>query len=363
MHRIVVTTMLGAIGIVAVSAQSKLHLKARVPATADQLIVAAELSAFKSLTPNRRHRIVQFAGAPTPEDLKNLQRQGASVLQYVPDDAVLISAPDDFQGAASRLIASDQLMAVDKLSPEFYFGLMVAPLTKAGEEPRRMAVVELYPDIGEADARQIASLEGVRLAEHADLAPANLLVEATPAQLSSLAGWDEVAYIYPASEALGKGSRLHNCSGAFTQFGSVGQYVARVGEGWDGPGQNAATLKYAIAGIPSKLPADSARAEILRALAEWSRVVKLDFVAGALRRCRGADLLRSRRWQRQVCLQRCDAVASDGLSDPEPFLHRLWMRGVQAPAPPESKPVISAVTPDEVTAMRSASILPCRLLA
>lgn len=279
MHRIVVTTMLGAIGIVAVSAQSKLHLKARAPTTADQLFVAAESAVFKSLTPNRRHRIVQFARAPTAEDLKSLESQGAAVLQYVPDDAVLVSAPDYFPGIAGRLIASEQLLAADKLSPEFNLRLMAAQLTKEGEEPRRMAVVELYPDIAEGAARQIASLEGVRVAEHADLAPASQLVEATPAQLSSLAEWDEVAYIYPASEALEKGGRLHNCRGAFTQFGAVGQYVAKVGEGWDGPGQNAATLKYAISGIPSKLPADSARAEILRALTEWSRVVKLDFVA------------------------------------------------------------------------------------
>ena len=280
MHRIVVITMLGAIGTVAVSAQSKLHLKARAPAAADQFLVAAEQSAFKSLTPNRRHRIVQFASPLTPEDVKNLERQGAVVLQYVPDDALLVSVPDDFHGDSARLIASEQLMAADKLSPEFYFGLMVAQLTKEGEEPRRMAVVELYPDVAEAGARQMASLEGVRLAEHADLARGHLLVEATPGQLSSLAEWDEVAYIYPASEALRKADRLHSCEGALTRFGAVGQYVARVGEGWDGPGQNAATLKYAISGIPSKLAADPARAEILRALAEWSRVVKVDFVAG-----------------------------------------------------------------------------------
>lgn len=280
MHRIVVITMLGAIGIVAVSAQSKLHLKARVPTAADQLIVAAEVSALKSLTPNRRHRIVQFAGAPTAEDVQNLERQGASVLQYVPDDALLISAPEDLAGGVGRLVASDQLMAADKLSPEFYLGLMAAQLTKEGEEPRRMAVVELYPDVGEAAARHIVSLEGVRLAEHADLVASHLLVEATSAQLSSLAEWDEIAYIYPASAALGKADRLHNCGGAFTQYGAVGQYVAKVGEGWDGPGQHAATLKYAISGIPAKLPADVARAEILRAMAEWSRVVKLHFAAG-----------------------------------------------------------------------------------
>lgn len=178
------------------------------------------------------------------------------------------------------MIASEQLMVADKLSPEFIGGLMMAQLTKEGDEPRRLGVVELFPDVAPAEARQIASLEGVRLAEHADMGTSHLLVEATSAQLTSLAEWDEVAYIFPASDALAKADRLHPCGGALTQFGMVGQYVARIGEGWDGPGRNPVTLKYAISAIPDKLPAEAARAEILRALAEWSRVVKVDFTSG-----------------------------------------------------------------------------------
>jgi hypothetical protein len=58
----------------------------------------------------------------------------------------------------------------------------------------------------------------------------------------------------------------------------VGQYVSRVGEGWDGPGRNAVELGYSFAQLTVRLPPEQARAEILRALAAWASHVDVNFV-------------------------------------------------------------------------------------
>ena len=194
------------------------------------------------------------------------------------------------------------------------------------------------PDVVAADARQIASIEGIRYAEHADMVGNHLLVDASLDQLKSLAGWDEVAYIYPASAELVRAERVHPCAGAMTEFGMVGQYVAKVGEGWDGPGKNAARLKYVIAGITNKLPADTARAEILRALAQWSKVVKVDFAAGASSRDTGTINI---------------LFASGAHGDPYPFdgpgrvlAHTFY------PAPPNPEPLAGDLHFDEAESWR-----------
>ena len=132
-------------------------------------------------------------------------------------------------------------MSADKISPDLDPPLgSLAELVKEDGEPRRTAVVELYPDVSAPMARQIATQEGIRLLEHADLSPHNLLIEATVEQMRRLGEWDEVAYIYPASPELARAEHVHSCEGGLTQLGIVGEYVAKIGDGWDGPGRNAA---------------------------------------------------------------------------------------------------------------------------
>ena len=65
--------------------------------------------------------------------------------------------------------------------------------------------------------------------------------------------------------------------GALTALGAVGQYVAAVGEGWDGPGRGSATVGYYFQRLTQQLPEDQVRAEILRAMQEWSRVASVGF--------------------------------------------------------------------------------------
>jgi hypothetical protein len=95
----------------------------------------------------------------------------------------------------------------------------------------------------------------------------------------ALAAWDELSYIFPASADLIAGTPMRACAGPLTRQGVVGQSVALVGDGWDGPGLGAADLKYAWVHLTDKLPADTAEGEIVRAFNEWAKYAKLTFTA------------------------------------------------------------------------------------
>ncbi len=234
----------------------------------------------RTLRPGRRHRIVRLtpvngqarcAVADRPVDLQSvtaacpevsgsrqeLEAAGLRPLRYIPDDGWLVLQ----EGAVGELPA---LRAGDKLS---------AALTRdAG-----FFLVEFHPDVDPAEAREIVSETRLRLREHPDLRPDHLLVEGTLDAATKLAAWDEVAYVFPASAELMEGQPVTACAGALTSEGAMGQYVARVGEGWDGPGRGAAEVAYGFASVSAKLDPALAKAEIARALGEWAKYAQIDF--------------------------------------------------------------------------------------
>jgi hypothetical protein len=67
------------------------------------------------------------------------------------------------------------------------------------------------------------------------------------------------------------------CAGPLTDYGPIGQYVARFGSGWDGTGKHAVTLGYSFDQTTDKLPVETVRGTVLRALSEWSSVVQIRF--------------------------------------------------------------------------------------
>ena len=211
MQRVAVTAALGLFGTVLVPAQPMLHLKSRVSAGSQFLAFSAQQAEPKRLSPGRHHIVIQFAAMPGLIDLKRLESQGVVVLQYVPDQALMVNAPDRLSLDGSKVILAEALMSADKISPDLDPPLgSLAELVKEDGEPRRTAVVELYPDVSAPMARQIATQEGIRLLEHADLSPHNLLIEATAEQMRRLGEWDEVAYIYPASPELARAEHVHD---------------------------------------------------------------------------------------------------------------------------------------------------------
>ncbi len=137
--------------------------------------------------------------------------------------------------------------------------------------------MEFHPDVDAGDASAMVLEQGLELGEHPDLLENERLVKGPLYRVMRLAEWDEVAYIFPASEDLIEGRRVMACAGAQTEDGLIGQYIAKVGDGWDGPGQNATELNYYFRSLTSKLTPEVSRAEFARALAEWARYVKLTF--------------------------------------------------------------------------------------
>lgn len=224
-------------------------------------------SAEQRRSGNHRHLIAQFAHSPTAEELQELRDRGFQILQYLPEFAYVVAAPDTVTLDRIPLHWSGVLKPGEKFSQVF---------DMASDSDSRWAVVEFYPDVNLNDARAAVIQSGLTLKDNADLLDHHLLAYGGPDALANLAQWDEVAYIFPAADELVRGEPMNACAGALTDQGPVGQSVARVG-GWGGPGLTGADLRYAFYNVSEKLPAGAAKLEIERAFAEWARYAKLTF--------------------------------------------------------------------------------------
>jgi matrixin len=220
-------------------------------------------------TPSQSHWLVQFRNFPGDAELSELGRRGARVLSYVPDNGLSVSASSQtvWDGLDAQWIG--QLEAAEKISPE-----LAATLAPGVASPE---VVESYSDVDPNDVRAIANQVGVVIQDNPDLLANHLLVWGDASQVLALAGWDEVSYIFPASAELAAGTPTHGCVGALTSVGPVGQSVALIDDGWDGPGLGSAELLYSFVHVTEQVPADSSESEIVRALEEWANYVTISF--------------------------------------------------------------------------------------
>lgn len=222
--------------VVALGAEPPLRLKARSEAPESALRAAP-----KSRAAGVRHGIVPLEAA---------SREGIRALRYVPDGGVL----------AVRTHRAEVPPGWRELRPEE----KVSPLVlESPPDEERLWLVEFHPDVAEGEARAIVLDSGMQTVEHPDLLPGHLLVRGQADPAAALAAWDEVAYVFPASEELRAGSPVYGCPGPLTAFGPVGQYIAQIGEGWDGPGHNAATLTYYYEQLTARLPAETDRKSVV----------------------------------------------------------------------------------------------------
>lgn len=228
---------------------------------------------LKTRTPGRSHLLVQFANNPGDDQVSELENLGAAVLTYVPDYGLSISVDDGVSLEATGVQAVGRLQPSEKISPDLA-GTLTAGATVT-------VIAEFYLDVDPNDARALVNDVGLIIQDDPDLLSNHLIVSGTAEQVLALSGWDEVAYIFPASDGLIAGTPVHACAGALTRQGTVGQSVALVGDGWDGPGLGAADLKYAWVHLTEKLPGDAAEAEIVRAFNEWAKYAKLTFTASS----------------------------------------------------------------------------------
>lgn len=208
---------------------------------------------------NRRHVLVHRS-----ETLKELTGRGAKIVQYIPESAYVVSIPD---GVSSAGVAA--FTAEDKLSADF--------LASPGFDDVSFALIEFYPDVDMNDARSIVVSAQLQIRENSDLLDHHLLISGTQDAIVALGQWDEVAYIFPASDELVQGVPLNACAGALTEAGPIGQSVAKVGYGWDGPGLGGADLFYAFAKLSGKVESGLAKSEIVRAFNEWAKYARLTF--------------------------------------------------------------------------------------
>jgi hypothetical protein len=203
----------------------------------------------RSLTPDRVHSIL---------DRDEAVRLRARMLSRLPDGRFVVSAP--------RQRGVNAVSPVSKIST-----------AAAIKETANNYLVVFHSDISRTDAERILLSTGVERIENPDLLPSQLLVSATEAQLRALAEWDEVVYIFPASEELAQGQPLFGCIGPLTETGVVGQYVATIGQGWDGAGQGTVELTYSVSQPPAHIPADWVASVIERAAAKWGQHAAVRF--------------------------------------------------------------------------------------
>lgn len=250
-------------------ADSKLYLKSRVIDTSqvgpahDQKRGARQADIV-----GRRHMLVQFDHVPSNNDVDLLVERGVAVLGYVHENGLVIAADGPAPLTDLGITWTGELDAADKVSPL---------LATDDADSIRPVLIELYPDIALNDARALVLDAGAILIENPDVAGRQLLIGANAAQIGALAKHDEVSYIFPAADELASGQPSVACAGALTAQGVAGQYIAKIGDGWDGPGQGAAILGYYFGAMTAQLPVASTRTEILRAFNQWARYIRLTF--------------------------------------------------------------------------------------
>src|SRR5579863_8617480 len=183
-RKLAVALMLAA---VMAQAQPSLHLKAKHLRPEPPAPAVAQ----NTRTPGQSHWLVQFQKPPGIAQLGELGRRGARVLSYVPDYGLSVVAADNTHWDGLDAGWVGQLRPDEKISPALAGS--IAPSVNSA------VVVEFYTDVDPNQARTIANQTGVVIQENPDLLAHHLLVWGDAAQVLTLAGWDEVAYIFPAS--------------------------------------------------------------------------------------------------------------------------------------------------------------------
>ncbi len=236
--------------------------------------------------PGRSHLILQFA-EPLAESVRSeLEARQFLVLAYMPDNALLVSAPLDVPLGAPLeglgVVYAGVLSLENKFSPL---------LGRSSPDDIRIAVVELHADVEAADGRRVAVAEGLTILENPDLPAQSLMVRGSVRQLEALASRDDVASVYPASESLMEGRPTAACRGGLFAMSSAGHsgalaaganLASSFGDGWDGPGLGSAALTYNLGRVTPALDAALTRAEIVRAIMAWSAAVRVSFRESSL---------------------------------------------------------------------------------
>ena len=150
-------------------------------------------------------------------------------------------------------------------------------LSRALASGQQYLVAMFRPQVPAGDAERILLDSGVGRLEHPDLLPNQWLVEATIEQAYALAGRDEVAYLFPASEELISRTPVTGCAGPATGEPAVALYVSTIGDGWDGTQRGPANLTYSLGELTDRVAREDFASLVESALREWSRHAQIRF--------------------------------------------------------------------------------------
>ncbi len=248
-------------------ADGPIHLKTRNLTAAAYPV--AEVVQIRRLRARSSGAAIQRYTASRRYPATGVQR-GAQIVGTAPDDGLVISVsqPVSLDGLAIQW--AGPLLPEDKISP------LLSAAADAGPAP---VLIEFHPDVPVSRATlELLHSVNVQILEHPDLAPNHRLVSAFPGTMTALAGFDEVAYIFPASNDLLQSNHVMACTSAVMGPAPVWQYV-NLSTGWDDADANGVVqLDYVFTEMSPKLPVASTQSEIIRALQEWTKYTNINFV-------------------------------------------------------------------------------------
>lgn len=250
------------------SLQPALHFKTRDVETRGAGPVTEIHSPLASA---RGHLLLQFDEQPTADQISALRRRGIDVLQDVPENGLLVSVDRRTNVSGLKIRFAAAINPADKISS----------LATAANSENGFFLAEFHPDVDLNHARSLLMNAGVELHENPDLNPHHILIRAADSDtLAAIAALDQVAYIFPASGDLVRGVPTGACAGALTVTGPSAQSIPVYGDGWDGPGLGSATIGYVFSKMTAQLAPAAAQAEIIRAMNEWAKSVKVTWKPG-----------------------------------------------------------------------------------
>ncbi|MDR3719359.1 MAG: matrixin family metalloprotease [Bryobacteraceae bacterium] len=227
------------------------------------------------------HFIAIFQSVPNATDARNLRRLGYDVIAFVPDNGLLVYGNPSADLSAAGVIENYSLQAADKLSAR------LDPATP-GE---LTAVVQMQPDGNAGIMLSRMLLAGATLLPNQDLSTTEYLAQAPYVALREIAGWDETAYIYPASPQMTSGQRVVPCSMGYSGgavLGVAANLVPTFGDGWAGASHGSAVVTYMLHTAALPLAESDVRAALQSVLAEWSAYAAIRFAPTTLANASGS---------------------------------------------------------------------------
>lgn len=274
-----------------------------------------------------RHLILQFDARPGAELVSELGRRGLRVLAFLPGSSLMVARDGELDLRGLNVRWAGPMAAADKISP--------ALAGDAGET----YLILFHPDTNADDARDMVRSRGLQVLENRGLLPGHVLAAGSRARVLELAALDPVAYIMPATSELAVRREVHACPGALTPAGAIAEY-ALAASGWQVDASGGVTLGYFFETLTQKLDSNTVRAEIERALAEWTRYSGVRFLpVPRSSAARSLDIL----------------FAAGGHGDSYPFAGSSILAHTFYPAPPNAEPVAGDMHFNEAAAWKTGS--------